>query len=117
MSRPIHPSGTSTPSSVARRRVGGEALGDHEVDRQPQAGPGARRRPSALARQLDVLGGAQRGADLVALGGEEREAHRAADQDLVGDLLEAFDHGDLVAHLGAAEDRDQRPDGLREQPR
>ena len=40
---------------------------------------------------------------------EEREAHRAADQDAVGDLEEAVDDADLVGHLGAADDGDERP--------
>ena len=52
---------------------------------------------------------AQRGADVVALGLEEREAHRAADQDRVRALEEGLQHADLVRHLGAADDRDERP--------
>ena len=40
---------------------------------------------------------------------ERTEAHRAADQDRVGGLEEALDHADLVGHLGAAEDDDERP--------
>ena len=39
---------------------------------------------------------------------EEAEAHRAADQDRVRDIEEALDHADLVAHLGAPEDHDER---------
>ena len=48
-------------------------------------------------------------AGLVALGAEEAEAHRAADQDRVGEVEEAVDDADLVGHLGAAEDDDERP--------
>ena len=48
---------------------------------------------------------------------EEREAHRAADQDAVGELEEALDDGDLVGHLGAAEHRDERPRGVGEDAR
>ena len=44
----------------------------------------------------------------MSLGGEERKAHRAADQQRVGELAEAVDHGDLVGHLGPAEDGHQR---------
>ena len=55
-----------------------------EVDGQAQLAVAAR--SSARARGLDALRLAQRRADLVALGLEEREAHRAADQDRVGDL-------------------------------
>jgi hypothetical protein len=45
----------------------------------------------------------------VALRLEEREAHRAADQDRVGALEERLEHADLVRHLGPADDRDERP--------
>ena len=44
----------------------------------------------------------------MALGLEEREAHRAADQDRVGALEERVEHADLVGHLRAADDRDER---------
>ena len=43
-------------------------------------------RRERLLRELDVLVRAQRRADRVALRREEREAHRAADQDRVGEL-------------------------------
>ena len=62
-----------------------------------------------VAGVRDVLGVAQRLPDGVIPGGEEGEAHRAADQDRVGDPQEAIDHRDLVGDLGAAEDRDERP--------
>ena len=45
----------------------------------------------------------------MALGAEEGEAHRAADQDLVGDVEEALDQRDLVGDLGAAQHQDERP--------
>ena len=51
---------------------------------------------------------------VVALRREEREAHRAADQHHVGDLQEAVDHRDLVGHLRAAHDRDERARGVLE---
>ena len=86
--------------------VGGEAVGEHEVD------CGSRSLPLAVGerapRRLDALLLAQRGADVVALGREEREAHRAADQDRVGVLEERVDDADLVGHLRAADDRDER---------
>ena len=44
----------------------------------------------------------------MALRPEEAEAHRSADQDLVGELEKALDDADLVADLGAAEHDDQR---------
>ncbi len=116
-SSPIHPSGTSTPSIGLGGRVGGESLGDHEVLRQHAARLGRRLRGERRPGELDVLRGAQRVPDLVALGGEEREAHRAADQDRVGRLLEALDHRDLVAHLRPAEHRDERTARVGEQAR
>ena len=48
----------------------------------------------------------------MALGAEEAEAHRTADQDLVGELEEALDHADLVGDLGAPEHDHQRPRGV-----
>ena len=112
---------------LAAPRLGGEAIGDHEVARQLQARLGATRRAGGPAEARaggdlgehvpgvrDVLSVAQRLADRVALGGEEREAHRAADQDRVGDLQEAVDDGDLVGDLGAADHGDQRARGVLE---
>ena len=64
---------------------------------------------------LNVLLGAERVADGVTLRLQEREGHRPADQDRVGDLQEALDHLDLVAHLGAAEDRHERTVGRLDQ--
>ena len=49
--------------------------------------------------------------------GDERVAHRAADEDGVGELEEALDDADLVGHLRAAENRDERALGGAEDPR
>ena len=65
-------------------------------------------RSSASRGQLHALLLDQRVAGGDPLRAEEAEAHRAADQDLVGDLEEAIDDADLVADLGAAEDDDER---------
>ena len=46
--------------------------------------------------------------DVVALGLEEREAHRAADEHGVGALQEGLEHADLVGDLRAADDRHER---------
>ena len=62
-----------------------------------------------LARGLDALLLAERAADVVPGRLEEREAHRAADQDRVGALQERLEHADLVGHLRAADDGHQRP--------
>ena len=43
---------------------------------------------------------------------QEREAHAAADEHLVGHAEERVDDLELVAHLGAAEHRDERPGGV-----
>ena len=59
--------------------VGAERAAGDEVGRQLEL----RRRRAACRRGLDARLLAQRGADVVALGLEEREAHRAADQDRV----------------------------------
>ena len=48
-------------------------------------------------------------ADLVALGGEERVGHGAADQHRVGDGEHVPDEADLVGDLEAAQDHDERP--------
>ena len=109
MSRPIQPSGTSTPSLSRTLGIGVEALAEDEVDRQPQLAIGALRLLQRLRGQLHALLLDQRVAGRDPLRSEEAEAHRAADQDLVGDLEEAVDHADLVGDLGAAEDDDQRP--------
>ena len=48
------------------------------------------------------------------LGSKEREAHRAANQQSVGELQETIDYRDLVRDLGTAEHRDQRASGILE---
>ena len=51
----------------------------------------------------------------MALHGQEREGHGAADEQRVGDLEEAVDHADLVGHLGPAQHRDEGTAGRLEQ--
>ena len=72
-----------------------------QVDRSPP-------RVEQRAAGLDLVGLEQRAPIVVALGGEEREAHAAADDQRVGDLEQGLDHAELVAHLGAAEDGHER---------
>ncbi len=100
--------------ALDRLGVGRELLAEHVVDRQAQLVAALLER---AARGLDALGLAERGADLVALGLKERVAHRAADEDRVGDLEEGVDDADLVGHLGAADDRHERAAGIVEDPR
>ena len=77
---------------LAALGVGVEAVARHQVQRQQQP-----RRVAALglgqrlARQLHALLLHQRVARGLALRAEEAEAHRAADQDRVGDVEEAID--------------------------
>ena len=91
------------PSSVLDLGVGAELAPGDEVGRQLELGVAEQRLRGLQARLL-----AQRRAHVVALGLEEREAHRAADQDRVGLLEERLEHADLVRHLRAADDRHQR---------
>ena len=99
--------------ALDRLGVGGELRAEHVVDRQAQLAAGLLER---ARRGLDARLLAQRRADLVALGLEERVAHRAADEDRVGDLQEGVDDADLVGDLRAADDRDERPARVREDP-
>ena len=57
----------------------------------------------------------QRIADREAVGRREREGHRAADQDGVGALGQRLEHADLVGHLDAAGDHDERMLGIVQQ--
>src|SRR2546430_4520009 len=54
-----------------------------------------------------------RSADLETDREEEGVRHRAADQDLVHLGEQGLDHVDLSGDLGAAQDRDERPLGMR----
>ena len=85
MSRPIHPSGISTPSW----RTSPPAAGSPILPPGPSAVMswgtvmGAPESSSAPAG-VDLVGLEQAGADVVALGGQEGEAHAAADDEAVG---------------------------------
>ena len=61
-----------------------------------------------LAAVLDLIGLDERVADVRALRDEERERHRAADEELVAAFEQRVDHAELVAHLHAAEHHDER---------
>ena len=64
---------------------------------------------SSRRQRVDLIGLEERVADRRPTRGEEREAHRAADDERVDDPEERVDDSELVAHLGAAEHRDERP--------
>ena len=53
---------------------------------------------------------------LAAVGRDQRERHRAADQQRVDPIDQRVDHRELVGDLRAAEDRDVRARGIVEQP-
>ena len=61
----------------------------------------------SLAR-VDLVGLEQRVADGVALRGEEREAHRAADHERIDNLEQGLDDTELVGDLRPAEHGDER---------
>ena len=90
-------------------RVGVEAVAEHEVPRQQQPALRGLRLLERPARQLHALLLHQRVAGRDALRAEEREAHRAADQQRVGGVEEAVDQRDLVGDLRAAEHHHERP--------
>ena len=62
-----------------------------------------------------LVAGALGRADLVALGGEERVGHGAADEHRVGDGEHVPDEADLVGDLEAAQHDHERPRGVAEQ--
>ena len=107
-----HPAlGDVDPVQVLDLGAGVELAAQHQVLGQVERRLGLPGLRQHLLRRLDALVVDQRVADVAALGLEEAEAHRAADQDLVGLVEEALDHADLVGHLRPAEHHDQRPLG------
>ena len=93
----------STSVSAENARPATTSTGSSELAAVRRAG-GARAARLGLALLVLV----QRVADREAVGGREREGHRAADQDRVGALGERLEHADLVGHLDAAGDHDER---------
>ena len=119
----VHELGRGRGADVERHLVGGDAVGGR--DARGRAGDGLARHHHVrgddegaargaglgedLARDRDLVPGALGRADLVALGGEERVGHGAADEHRVGDGEHVPDEADLVRDLEAAEDHDERP--------
>ena len=115
---PCSPPGSASPATTRCRRAGLRAAAATTTSvgsRNAQALAAAA--ASACAR--DLLGAVldPRGADRQALRLEQREAHGAADQHGVGQRQHLLDDADLVGHLGAAEDDDERPLGVAQQAR
>ena len=106
-----HPAVGQRATEVAHVTTGGRitdlAAGaqTHHVGRQMQAVAVLGEQRSAA---VDLVGLAQRVADLVTHRGEEREAHAPADDDRVRDLQQCGQHAELVGHLRPAGDRDER---------
>jgi hypothetical protein len=98
---------------LAPPRLRREAVGEHEVSGQAQLAVPALQQP---ARRLDALPLAQRVADRMTLGGEERECHRPADEDGVRAIEERVEDPDLLGDLRPADDGDERPRRLAEDP-
>ena len=80
----ILPSGTpSSTVDLGRRLRLVDAVGDHHVDRQQHRDAARRRLLQQLRGERDLVGLVQRGADLLALRGEEGVGHAAAEHQLV----------------------------------
>ena len=98
MSRPFQPSAMPPAPTI---RVGAVSVISWAIT----TSTGTCTRPVSSSRLavLDPVRLHERVADAVALRGEEREGHGAADEDRVAPLEQRADHTELVAHLGAAE--------------
>ena len=84
-----HPTlGHVDPVELADLGLGAELFSDHQVGRQQQLRAALCGFRQHAAGWLDVVIGAERVTDLVALRGEEGKTHRAADQNCVGALEE-----------------------------
>ena len=109
MSRPIQPS--AIPSAghdlVLRRRCENAVATTTSTGRTSSMPLCSRVGDQPLAG-LDLVGLQQRVADPVALGGQERVAHAAADEQSVDALEQVGDHAELVGDLRAAQDDDVR---------
>ena len=106
-SSPIHPAGISRAGAIRRAACGREAVG--RPQRRAAARAGARRRAARIGHRLagvasPSLSSWRDAPTSHAVGGEEHEGHRAADQNRVGEnTSEAVDHGGLVGDLDAAD--------------
>ena len=118
MSRIRHPGGHVVDARPSRLGASAaNSLGDDDVDRQRRA---RRRAPRArAARRASVELVRPRPATLPIsspLRLQEGVRHAAADEQRVDLRQQVLDHADLVGHLGAAEDRDERPRRVRAAP-
>ncbi len=111
-SRPFQPSGMRSARTMRVAAASVDLLGDHDVGGNLHP-PGAEQSPALV----DHVGLDERVADRVALGHEERERHRATHEHRVAPVEQRVDDAELVAHLGAAEHRDERSVGESEHRR
>ena len=104
MSRPFQPSGIAPAAHDARLGVGGDRPArsrrrSGSAPARSRAGGGTRRPCRARTSESPTRD---------ALREQERERHRPADEHRVAAVEQRVDHAELVAHLGAAEHRDER---------
>ncbi len=102
MSKPFAPSGSSVPQrgEPARGVDADQVLGKQDL---------APLLVEDAPARVDLIGLEQRVADALALGGEEREAHRPTDHERVDHTQQRFDDAELVGDLGASEHGHERP--------
>ena len=93
-----------------------EARGGDDVDRQHQFHPVPFRLRHHLFDLRDLVGFEQRVTDLVALCGQERVGHAAADDYPVGPVEQVRDHRELVRRLRPAQHDHVRPFRVGGQP-
>jgi hypothetical protein len=96
---------------VTRFGVGGHLARDDHVRRHAYT-----TRLEQLLAVRHPIGLDERIADRISLRLQERERHRAADEQRVDPLQQRVDDTELVADLGAAEQRNERALGVSEQP-
>ena len=107
MSNPLAPSGRFVPNVAYSPSAVVPVMSSGRWIVLPHAGLGEQ-----TAARVDLVGFEQRVTDRLALGGEEREAHRSADHERIDHLEQCFDHAELVGDLRPAEDRDEGVLGL-----
>ncbi len=101
--------GIFSAGSVLYSRPAGDLLGHDDVDRQDDPDAVLLGRGQDAPGVLDPVGLGQALADGLALGEQERVGHAPAQDEQVDLLEQVVDDLDLVADLGPAEDRGERP--------
>ncbi len=99
-------------ADVLNARAGLDLVGDHVIDRQQNLHTFLFGVLQRLLRQLDLVGFQQRLADFVSLSLEEGVGHTSADDEGIDLAHQVLNDADFVAHLGAAQNRDERLLGM-----